>query len=62
MGRADEASAELTDFRFSLHQCLSPWGDALFELADAVLCSPAPAGSVPSLSVELEFRRSHGSL
>ena len=29
---------------------------------DAVLCSPAPVGSVPSLSLEPEFRRIHGSL
>jgi hypothetical protein len=49
-------------FRRSFHRCLSPWGDALFELCDAVLCSPAPVGSVPSLSLEPEFRRSHGSL
>ena len=62
MGRTDEAAAELTDFRSSFHQCLSPWGDALFELTDAALCSPAPVGSVPSLSLEPEFRRSHGSL
>ena len=53
---------ELLGFRSSLHQCLSPWGDALFELCDAALCSPAPVGSVPSLSLEPEFRRSHGSL
>jgi hypothetical protein len=52
----------LVDFRGALHQCLSPWGDALFELADAALCAPAPVGSVPSLSLEPEFRRSHGSL
>jgi len=62
MGRTDEAAAELIDFRRSLHQCLSPWGDALFELCDAALCSSAPVGSVPSLSLEPEFRRSHGSL
>ncbi len=53
---------ELLGFRRSLHHCLSPWGDALFELCDAALCSPAPVGSVPSLSLEPEFRRSHGSL
>jgi hypothetical protein len=53
---------ELTAFRRSLHQCLTAWGDALFELCDAVLCSPAPVGSVPSLSLEPVFRRSHGSL
>ena len=62
MRDADGAAVELTDFRRSLHQCLSPWGDALFELCDAQLCSPSPVGSVPSLSLEPEFRRSHGSL
>jgi hypothetical protein len=55
-------AAELTRFRTSLHQCLAPWGDALFELCDAALCAPAPVSSVPSLSLEPEFRRSHGSL
>jgi len=58
----DKAAAELIDFRRALHHCLSPWGDALFELCDAALCSSAPVGSVPSLSLEPEFRRSHGSL
>lgn len=52
----------LTEFRQSFHQCLTGWGDALFELTDAVLCSPAPVGSVPSLSLEPVFRRSHGSV
>lgn len=32
-----ETSAELIDFRQSLRQCLNPWGDALFELCDAML-------------------------
>jgi hypothetical protein len=54
--------AELIDFRTELRACFTYWGDALFELADATLCSPAPVGSVPSLSLEPEFRRSHGSL
>src|ERR1022692_3115146 len=62
MGRTNENAAELTRFRSLLRQCLSPWGDALFELCDAALCSPASVGSVPSLSLEPEFRRSHGSL
>ena len=52
----------LEDFRRDLHQCLTKWPDALFELADAMLCVPAAVGSVPSLSLEPEFRRSHGSL
>jgi hypothetical protein len=62
MGHTDEAAAELIDFRRSFHRCLSPWGDALFELCDAALCSSASVASVPSLSLEPEFRRSHGSL
>jgi hypothetical protein len=62
MPDADRGVAELRGFRRSFHQCLSPWGDALFELCDAALCSAAPVGSVPSLSLEPEFRRSHGSL
>jgi hypothetical protein len=62
MGSTDVATDELSGFRSSFHGCLSLWGDALFELTDAVLCSPAPVGSVPSLSLEPEFRRSHGSL
>jgi hypothetical protein len=41
---------------------LTRWGDVLFELCDATLCSPTPVGSVPSLSLEPVFRRSHGSL
>ena len=41
---------------------MGKWADALFELCDAALCSPSPVGSVPSLSLEPVFRRSHGSL
>jgi DDE superfamily endonuclease len=52
----------LIGFRRALHGCLTRWGDALFELIDAALCSPSPVGSVPSLSLEPVFRRSHGSL
>ena len=62
MGSVDIATDELREFRSLLHRCLSPWGDALFEMCDAMLCAPAPVGSVPSLSLEPEFRRSHGSL
>jgi hypothetical protein len=62
MSDADRGATELISFRSLFHRCLAPWGDALFELCDAVLCSPAPVGSVPSLSLEPEFRRSHGSL
>lgn len=58
----DMRAEELERFRSALFGCMTRWGDALFELADAVLCSPGPVGSVPALSLEPEFRRSHGSL
>ena len=56
------ALSQLVEFRAGLHGCFVRWGDALFELADATLCAPGAVGSVPALSLEPEFRRSHGSL
>jgi hypothetical protein len=53
---------QLIGFREALRACCWRWGDALFELADAILCVPGAVGSVPALSLEPEFRRSHGSL
>jgi hypothetical protein len=55
-------TTELAGFREAFYDCLNGWGDALFELADAALCATGPVGSVPSLSLEPIFRRSHGSL
>jgi len=52
----------LKRFRAGFYSCLTRWGDAMFELCDAGLCSAGPIGSVPSLSLEPEFTRSHGSL
>jgi hypothetical protein len=56
-----DASSSLRGFRAAFHGCLSGWGDALFELADAML-DGSPVGSVPALSLEPVFRRGHGSL
>lgn len=53
---------ELVEFREGFYRCLASWGDALFELSDATLSSPSGVGSVPQLSLEPVFRRSHGSL
>lgn len=53
---------ELVEFRRGLYSCLRRWGDTLFELCDAALCANGPVGSVPQLSLEPEFTRSHGSL
>jgi hypothetical protein len=61
-GRDGASRAALVSFRTTLYGCLTRWGDALFELCDAALCGPASVGSVPSLSLEPVFRRSHGSL
>jgi hypothetical protein len=52
----------LRRFRTGFYRCLSGWADAAFELTDAALCAPAPIASVPTLSLEPIFRRSHGSL
>ena len=63
--RSDEtrcAITTLTGFRTGLHRCWTSWPDAAFELTDTVLCMPSPVASVPALSLEPAFRRSHGSL
>lgn len=52
----------LESFRAGFYGCCDRWGDALFELCDAALCATGPVHSVPSLSLQGEFRRSHGSL
>jgi hypothetical protein len=52
----------LRHFRTGFYRCLTGWADAAFELTDAALCAPAPIYSVPALSLEPIFRRSHGSL
>ncbi|MGH9094883.1 MAG: transposase, partial [Acidimicrobiales bacterium] len=51
----------LRRFRDDLYGCCRAWGDALFELGDAMLGAAGPVCSVPSLSLEPEFTRSHGS-
>jgi len=57
-----EGLATLVGFRQELHDCLFGWADAQFELCDAMLCAPGPVASVPGLSLDPVFRRSHGSL
>jgi len=58
----EDPTVQLVDLRGSLYRSFTRWGDALFELTDAMLCSAGPISSVPSLSLEPEFSRSHGSL
>jgi DDE superfamily endonuclease len=61
-GDGEAARDALRDFRRAVYRGLRGWADALFELSDAMLDATAPVGSVPSLSLEPVFRRSHGSL
>ena len=58
----DQDRHQLRDLRAELYRCLTGWGDTLFELCDAALCAPGALHSVPALSLEPTFRRSHGSL
>ena len=56
-----EASGELSRFRTEFYDCLRRRTDALFELADAVLCADGPVRSIAELSLVGEHRRGHGS-
>jgi hypothetical protein len=47
-------------FRSELHACCTPRADVLFELGDALLCSPA-VPSLPHLSLEPVHQRGWGS-
>ena len=47
-----DTALELRRFRTGLLGCFGRWSDTLFELCDAVLCTPGPVVSVPMLSLE----------
>jgi len=57
-----ESVEVLRRFRREVYTCLDARADALFGLADAVLCAVGPVRSLPELSLELEHRRGHGGL
>jgi hypothetical protein len=61
-GVPSTARGTLVAFRHGLYATFTAWPDALFELCDAALCATGPVSSVPTLSLEPEFTRSHGSL
>jgi DDE superfamily endonuclease len=52
----------LAGFRRELYGCFTARADALFELADAVLCADGPVKTLVGLSVAPEHRRGHGAL
>ncbi len=63
MGMAEATGlAALAGFRRDFHACLQRRADALFELADAVLCAGGPVVSLPELSPTPEHGRGHGAL
>ena len=52
----------LEEFRLRLYGCFTARADALFELADAVLCADHAVTSLVQLCLEPEFTRGHGAL
>lgn len=52
---------ELAWFRQQLYGSLTARADALFELADAVLCADGPVTSLVALTLTAEHRRGHGA-
>ncbi|MFE3205705.1 NF041680 family putative transposase [Embleya sp. NPDC059237] len=57
-----EELSELSSFRARFHDCLETRADALFELADAVICTDRPVTSLVELSLASVFRRGRGAL
>jgi DDE superfamily endonuclease len=52
----------LSEFRTGFHGCLTARADALFELADALLCTDGPVKTLVDLALAPEHRRGHGAL
>ncbi|MEV7358920.1 NF041680 family putative transposase [Kitasatospora sp. NPDC091276] len=57
-----QAIAELSSFRMDLYAAMPRRADALFELADALLCADGPVRALVELALAPEHRRSHASL
>jgi len=61
-GQGAGAAGRLAGFREELYWSLTRRADALFELADAVLCWPGRVSDLARLSLAPEFSRGHGAL
>jgi hypothetical protein len=59
--RAD-AIEVLAGFRDRFYRCMTRRADALFELADALLCADGPVKTLVGLSLVPEHRRGHGAM
>jgi hypothetical protein len=62
IGASWNPSDALRAFRRSLYECLHRWGDALFELTDAILTADSAVPSPAHLSLQVPHRRGWGSL
>ena len=60
--RRVEAIGESSGFRLDLYDCPSARADVLFELVDALSCTPGPVKSPVDLVSTPEMRRGHGAL
>jgi len=58
----DQVRGWLAAFRQELYGCFTSRADALFDLADAVLCAEGPVKTLVGLSLAPEHRRGHGGL
>jgi len=54
--------ADLDRFRWEFYRSCTARADALFELADAVLCADGPVTSLVELTLVGEHRRGHGAM
>ncbi len=61
-GGAVRARGRLAAFRSGLYRCLTARGDALFGLADAVLCGDGPVRVLAGLSLVPGHQRGHGAV
>ncbi len=52
---------DLCEFRERADRCLTGRADALFDLADAVLCGDGPVTGLAELSLVPQHRRGHGA-
>ncbi|EFC83475.1 NF041680 family putative transposase [Parafrankia sp. EUN1f] len=57
-----EALGRLCRFRQEFYTCLTRRADALFEAAEAVLCTEGPVRALVELTLAPEHRRGHGAL
>src|SRR2546422_509459 len=57
-----QARGRLVGVRRELYRCFTARADALFELAEAVLCAGGPVKTLAGLSLAPEHRRGHGAL